>query len=89
MSNKDEQSMNEHMALVTNAITKINQGQNLENTDIREILKSLMNAQIFNSDQNDENKKMINESLQKQNEKIKKLEDFLFRKNHKREDKNG
>ena len=39
--------MEEHMSRVTEAIHKINSDEILNETDIKEVLKSLMNGQIF------------------------------------------
>ena len=77
---KDEQrKMHEHMAKVTEAITKINHGEKLNDEDIREIFKSLMNAQMVVSDTNEKLEKELDTQIQKLKDSIKKLEDFLFR----------
>ena len=77
---KDEQrKMHEHMAKVTEAITKINHGEKLNDEDIREIFKSLMNAQMVLSDTNEKLEERFNAEVQVLKDSIKKLEDFLFR----------
>ena len=71
--------MHEHMSKVTIAITKINEEEKLDDTDIREILRSLMNAQMMVSDTNDKlGEKLANTVIQLE-AKIKKVEDYLFR----------
>ena len=76
---REEKQLEEHMADVTVAITKINQGERLDDKDIREILRSLMNAQIMVSDTNEKLEKELDTQIQKLKDSIKKLEDFLFR----------
>ena len=77
---KDEQrKMHEHIAKVTEAITKINEGTKLNDEDIREIFKSLMNAQMVVSDTNEKLEERFNAEVRVLKESIKKLEDFLFR----------
>ena len=67
-----------HMNKVTKAIEKMNYEADLDQEDIREVLKSLMNSSIS-----------ISEGFTKQceelNEKFTKLEDFIFRKNYMKE----
>jgi len=74
-----DKDLHKHMADVTVAITKINQGERLDDKDIREILRSLMNAQIMVSDTNEKLEKELDTQIQKLKDSIKKLEDFLFR----------
>jgi hypothetical protein len=77
---KDEQrKMHEHMAKVTEAITKINHGERLNDEDIREIFKSLMNAQMMVSDTSEKLEKEFDKEIKVQRDRIDKLEDFLFR----------
>tara|TARA_Y100001936_G_C15651734_1_gene446817 strand:- start:220 stop:465 length:246 start_codon:yes stop_codon:yes gene_type:complete len=78
-SKNSNYDMEEHMAKVTEAITKINQGTKLNDEDIREIFKSLMNSQIMVSDTNEKLEKEINSEIQKVRNSVKKIEDFLFR----------
>lgn len=76
---KHEKEMREHMAKVTIAITKINQEERLDDTDIREILRSLMNAQMMVSDTSDKLGEKLADTIIQLEAKIKKLEDYLFR----------
>ena len=71
--------MREHMAKVTIAITKINEEERLDDTDIREILRSLMNAQMMVSDTSDKLGEKLADTIIQLEAKIKKLEDYLFR----------
>ena len=71
-----------HMNKVTKAIEKINNKVDLEQEDIREVFKSLMNAQISISEGFDD---QIKELV----ERFSKLEDFIFRNINRKEDKNG
>ena len=71
--------MREHMAKVTIAITKINEEEKLDDTDIREILRSLMNAQMMVSDTSDKLGEKLADTILQLEAKIKKLEDYLFR----------
>ena len=80
-SDKDLEFEN-HMNKVTKAIEKINKKVDLEQEDIREVFKSLMNAQISISEGFDE---QIEELV----ERFTKLEDFIFRNINRKEDKNG
>ena len=80
-SDKDLEFEN-HMNKVTKAIEKINNKLDLEQEDIREVFKSLMNAQISISEGFDE---QIEELV----ERFTKLEDFIFRNINRKEDKNG
>lgn len=80
-SDKDLEFEN-HMNKVTKAIEKINNKVDLEQEDIREVFKSLMNAQISISEGFDE---QIEELV----ERFTKLEDFIFRNINRKEDKNG
>ena len=68
-----------HMAKVTIAITKINEEERLDDTDIREILRSLMNAQMMVSDTSDKLGEKLADTIIQLEAKIKKLEDYLFR----------
>ena len=72
------QSMDKHMSRVTEAIHKINSEEKLNEVDIRELFKSLMNSHIFISDQNEKIEKKINISNKNINKKIERLESFLF-----------
>tara|TARA_Y100000590_G_C15360502_1_gene878751 strand:- start:112 stop:357 length:246 start_codon:yes stop_codon:yes gene_type:complete len=78
-SKNSNYDMEEHMTKVTEAITKINQGTKLNDEDIREIFKSLMNSQIMVSETNEKLEKEINSEIQKVRNSVKKIEDFLFR----------
>ena len=80
---REENKLEEHMEDVTIAITKINQGERLDDKDIREILRSLMNAQIMVSETNENLKKELETQIEKLKDSIKKLEDFLFRNSKK------
>ena len=80
-SDKDLEFEN-HMNKVTKAIEKINNKVDLEQEDIREVFKSLMNAQISISEGFDD---QIEELV----ERFTKLEDFIFRNINRKEDKNG
>ena len=71
--------MHEHMSKVTIAITKINEEEKLDDTDIREILRSLMNAQMMVSDTNDKLGEKLAYTVIQLEAKIKKVEDYLFR----------
>ena len=76
---REEKQLEEHMADVTVAITKINQGERLDDKDIREILRSLMNAQIMVSEACEKLEKKLDREIKMQRDRIDKLEDFLFR----------
>ena len=76
---KHEKEMSEHMAKVTIAITKINEEERLDDTDITEILRSLMNAQMMVSDTSDKLGEKLADTIIQLEAKIKKLEDYLFR----------
>ena len=76
---REEKQLEEHMADVTVAITKINQGERLDDKDIREILRSLMNAQIMVSEASEKLEKKLDREIKMQRDRIDKLEDFLFR----------
>ena len=76
---REEKQLEEHMADVTVAITKINQGERLDDKDIREILRSLMNAQIMVSEASEKLEKEFDREIKVQRDRIDKLEDFLFR----------
>ena len=76
---REEKKLEEHMADVTVAITKINQGERLDDKDIREILRSLMNAQIMVSEACEKLEKKLDREIKMQRDRIDKLEDFLFR----------
>ena len=65
---RKENKLEEHITKVTKAIEKINLEQPLDDSDIRETFKSIMNGQI-----------MISEKQDEIENKIKSLEDFLFR----------
>ena len=71
--------MREHMQNVSNAIFKINEEQELNATDIREVLKSLMNAQMIISETEKERGEKLDDKIKKLENNIKKLEDHLFR----------
>ena len=73
-------SMEEHMSRVTEAIHKINSDEILNETDIKEVLKSLMNGQIFISEKNEMIEHKIEEKIKNINARIEKLEDFIFMK---------
>ncbi len=49
----------DHMKNVESAISKINNNESIENLEIREVLKSLMNGQIFLSEKQEELEKKI------------------------------
>ena len=76
---REEKKLEEHMAKVTEAITKINQGERLNDEDIREIFKSLMNAQMVVSETSEKLEKEFDREIKVQRDRIDKLEDFLFR----------
>ena len=76
---RKENKLEEHMAKVTEAITKINEGTRLNDEDIREIFKSLMNAQMMVSETSEKLEKKFDAETKVQRKKINKLEDFLFR----------
>ena len=80
---REEKKLEEHMAKVTKAITKINEGTKLNDEDIREIFKSLMNAQIVVSETSEKLEKKFDAEINVQRDRIKKLEDFLFRNSKK------
>ena len=80
---REEKKLEEHMAKVTEAITKINEGKRLNDEDIREIFKSLMNAQIMVSEASEKLEKKFDAEIKVQGNSIKKLEDFLFRNSKK------
>ena len=61
-----------HMNKVTKAIEKINNKVDLEQEDIREVFKSLMNAQISISEGFDK-------QIEELDERFTKLENFIFR----------
>ena len=65
---RKEKKLEEHITKVTKVIEKINLEQPLDDSDIRETFKSIMNGQI-----------MISEKQDEIENKIKSLEDFLFR----------
>ena len=75
----NNQSMDQHISRVTKAIHKINSEEKLNEVDIREIFKSLMNGQMFISDQNEKIENKINISNKNIMKKIERLESFLFR----------
>ena len=80
MENEDnKKKMHEHMEKVSNAISKINEEQELNDTDIREVLRSLMNAQIMVSESEKELGERLDADIKKLANYIKKLEDHLFR----------
>ena len=79
----EKPELKEHMAKVTKAIHKINREETLDDSDIREILKSLMNAQIMISEIEEDHKNEIKTSIEKLEKQIKKLEDFMFRDSNK------
>lgn len=76
---REEKKLEEHMAKVTKAITKINEGTKLNDEDIREIFKSLMNAQMVVSETSEKLEKEFDREIKVQRDRIDKLEDFLFR----------
>ena len=80
---REEKKLEEHMAKVTEAITKINQGERLNDEDIREILKSLMNAQMVVSETSEKLEKKFDAEIKVERDRINKLEDFLFRNSKK------
>jgi hypothetical protein len=82
MKNDNNLNFENHIKKVNRAIEKINNKVDLEEEEIREVLKSLMNSCISISERFDN-------QIDELGERFKKLENFLFRKNHKREDKNG
>ena len=67
-----------HMNKVTKAIEKINNKVNLEQGDIREVLKSLMNSSISISEG-------FEKHIEELGERFTKLEDFIFRKINRKE----
>ena len=75
----NNQSMDQHISRVTKAIHKINSEEKLNEVDIRKIFKSLMNGQMFISDQNEKIENKINISNKNIMKKIERLESFLFR----------
>ena len=54
-----DQNLDQHIKKVEKAINKINNNQELENFEINELFKSLMNAQIMVSEKQDELEKKI------------------------------
>ena len=54
-----DQNLDQHIMKVEKAINKINNNQELENFEINELFKSLMNAQIMVSEKQDELEKKI------------------------------
>ena len=80
---REEKKLEEHMAKVTEAITKINEGTKLNDEDIREIFKSLMNAQMMVSETSEKLEKKFDAEIKVQSDRVNKLEDFLFRDSEK------
>ena len=54
-----DQNLDQHIKKVEKAINKINNNKELENFEINELFKSLMNAQIMVSEKQDELEKKI------------------------------
>ena len=76
---EQEKKLYDHMESVSKAIIKINEEQELNDTDIREVLRSLMNAQMMVADANKELGNRLDGDVKQLANKIKKLEDHLFR----------
>ena len=80
MENEDDkEKMYEHMEMVSNAIHKINEEQELNDTDIREVLRSLMNAQMMVSEAEKKLGDRLDADVKQLANNIKRLEDHLFR----------
>ena len=80
MENEDDkEKMHEHMEMVSNAIHKINEEQELNDTDIREVLRSLMNAQMMVSEAEKKLGDRLDADVKQLANNIKRLEDHLFR----------
>tara|TARA_R110000824_G_scaffold77584_1_gene196162 strand:- start:6 stop:257 length:252 start_codon:yes stop_codon:yes gene_type:complete len=75
----DKEKMHEHMEMVSNAIHKINEEQELNDTDIREVLRSLMNAQMMVSEAEKKLGDRLDADVKQLANNIKRLEDHLFR----------
>lgn len=67
------------MEMVSNAIHKINEEQELNDTDIREVLRSLMNAQMMVSEAEKKLGDRLDADVKQLANNIKRLEDHLFR----------
>ena len=72
---KDEK---EHMSIVTEAIRKINEKIKLNDEEIQEVLKSLMNGQIVVSKEVEDFEDDMIMEIDNLKDRIKKLEDLLL-----------
>tara|TARA_B100001029_G_scaffold89940_1_gene73853 strand:+ start:1870 stop:2112 length:243 start_codon:yes stop_codon:yes gene_type:complete len=75
VNNKGEK---EHISIVTEAIRKINEKIKLNDEDIREIFKSLMNGQIAVSKEVEDFEDDMIMEIDNLKDRIKKLEDLLL-----------
>jgi len=72
---KDEK---EHMSIVTEAIRKINEKIKLNDEEIQEVIKSLMNGQIVVSKEVEDFEDDMIMEIDNLKDRIKKLEDLLL-----------